>query len=111
MWFSKKVLGSNPPPGDRWLKCSTCVASLCVLRLPLTIQRHAVSVIRITGDYKLTMNVCMNDYLSQCVGTTTDWRSVKGCILFPPTWQPSYEKELVKWKKMDGYYLFLYLSW
>lgn len=57
--------------------CSPCVikGSLWVLQLPPTVQRNAVSGVRLTADSKLCigMNPSVNGGLSLCVSPTLDW--------------------------------------
>ena len=51
-----------------------CVGSLRVLRVPPTVQTHAV---RLTGDSELSLGVSVCGRLSLC-GPVMDWRPVQG---------------------------------
>lgn len=52
-----------------------CVGTLWVLQLPPTVQRHAVSGVRLTANSKLCigMNPSVNGGLSLCVSPTLGW--------------------------------------
>uniref|UniRef100_A0A3Q0RGW1 C2H2-type domain-containing protein n=1 Tax=Amphilophus citrinellus TaxID=61819 RepID=A0A3Q0RGW1_AMPCI len=63
-----------------------CVCSLQILQPPLTVQRHAVIGVRLTGDSKLpiSVNVSTNGCLSLCVSPVTDCRPVQNVPSLSP---------------------------
>lgn len=72
-----------------------CVVSLWVLQPSSTIQRHAVSGVRLIGDSKLLLGVIVsgNDCQSLCVGPATDCRGIQDVSSEDFCWWPG-----VVWK-------------
>lgn len=63
-----------------------CVSSRQVFWLSPKVQRHAISVVRLTSDSKLLIGVkvSVNGCLSPCVSPLTDWQPVQDVLYLSP---------------------------